>query len=83
MKNQTNKHAIQICQAHLVSICKALDVDYKLIISKVRKKPIAQKRHECMKRIRVLGFSYPIMGQVFNRDHSTVMYGCGWRTKVK
>jgi chromosomal replication initiator protein len=35
-------------------------------------------RHDAMQRIRrELGWSYPRIGRLFNRDHTTVMHACG------
>jgi len=38
---------------------------------------LIKPRHEAMKRIRdELGYSYPLIGRIFARDHATVIWAC-------
>jgi chromosomal replication initiation ATPase DnaA len=38
---------------------------------------LIKPRHEAMKRIRdELGYSYPLIGRIFGRDHVTVIWAC-------
>lgn len=47
------------------------------ILSQSRKYPIAAARHDAMKRIRAeLKYSYPQIGRMFDRDHSSVIWAC-------
>ena len=38
---------------------------------------LIEPRHVAMRRIRAeLGYSYPQIGRIFNRDHSTIIWAC-------
>jgi chromosomal replication initiation ATPase DnaA len=38
---------------------------------------LIEPRHVAMRRIRAeLGYSYPQIGRLFNRDHSTIIWAC-------
>ncbi|MDF3607540.1 helix-turn-helix domain-containing protein [Paracoccus sp. DMF-8] len=45
------------------------------ITSPSRRQFIAQPRQEAMRRQREAGFSYPVIGWFWDRDHTTVMHG--------
>lgn len=77
----TSKYCTQLCKAYLAATCNELSADYEQMISKSRKKHLVALRHQCIKKLRDFGFSFLVIAEVFNRDHSTVMYACGWRKK--
>jgi len=45
------------------------------IFGKRRHAPIARARQEAFTALRWYGFSYPQIGRIFGRDHSTVIHG--------
>jgi chromosomal replication initiator protein len=48
------------------------------LLSKSRKPTLAQPRQVAMLLVRIItGMSYPAIGREFQRDHSSVMHGCG------
>ena len=77
----SSKYCVDLCKAYLAAQCKDLGADYEQVVSKSRKKPLVTLRHVCIRRLRALGFSFLVIAEALNRDHSTVMYACGWRTK--
>lgn len=53
------------------------DVDYDNIMSKRRDHTIVRARQAAMCALReVKGFSFPHIGRMFERDHTTVMHAC-------
>jgi chromosomal replication initiation ATPase DnaA len=51
-------------------------ITVRQILGKNRSRHLAWPRHEAYALIRErLGYSYPRIGQIFNRDHTTVLYG--------
>lgn len=46
------------------------------IMGKSRAPRFADPRHIVMWMLRREGLSYPQIGRLFNRDHTTIMYGC-------
>jgi chromosomal replication initiation ATPase DnaA len=53
-------------------------VDVNELAGKGRSKAVTAARHEAMRAIRErFQWSYPELGFLFNRDHTSVMYGCG------
>jgi hypothetical protein len=49
-------------------------VPARLILSEVRDRPVARARQQVMWFLRKEGFSYPEIGRVMGRDHSTVVH---------
>lgn len=47
----------------------------KDILSASRTAPIVRARHECWRRLRERGWSYPAIARAFDRDHTTVLAG--------
>lgn len=45
------------------------------IMGSCRQKPLARARFDAWHRLRREGLSYPQIGRMFGRDHSTVVYG--------
>ena len=59
----------EVAQAHRVTLDE--------MIGPRRLRTFVMARREAMRRIRFeLGFSYPRIGQLFNRDHASVIYAC-------
>lgn len=59
----------EVAQAHLVTVDD--------IVGPRRFAPFVAARREAMQRIRnELGFSFPRIGRLFNRDHTAVLYAC-------
>jgi hypothetical protein len=55
----------------------------KDIVGPSRKAPIAEARREVCRRLRDLGFSFPQIGEVVNRDHASVMWALRARSVQK
>ncbi len=55
-------------------ICKDCDVDFPDVIGPVRSKKLVEARKKIASVLRGKGFSYPEIGAVINRDHSSVMF---------
>jgi hypothetical protein len=76
----------------VVTICKRVcerhGVTLDDLFSERKWQPLAQARQEAMRLIRdVTDLSYPQIGRIFDRDHTTVMHACrveeardGWRS---
>lgn len=58
--------------ATVASECGILPPD---ILGSSRKPHIAHPRQEVMRRLRELGYSYPRIGRILARDHTTVLHG--------
>lgn len=53
------------------------DLSLEQLLGKDRSKRISEARHAAMYLTRILGdLSYPQVGKIFNRDHSSVVYAC-------
>lgn len=50
-------------------------VEPREIMSGSRRKAPSRARQDCWARLRREGLSYPQIGRMFGRDHSTVVYG--------
>jgi chromosomal replication initiation ATPase DnaA len=61
------------CIADLKGYCDQLGWSFKDVVGKRRTKDITKQRHYLMWILRMSGFSFPIIGKAFNRDHSTVI----------
>jgi chromosomal replication initiator protein len=63
--------------ALLDTICDYLNVDKAEMLSERRARAITDKRHVAMWCYKKLTpYSYPQIGRIFNRDHTTVGYAC-------
>lgn len=51
-------------------------VSVREIMGRSRSKSVASARKEAMRKVRELGFSYPEIGRMFGRDHTTVVSAC-------
>lgn len=62
-------------KAILIEVASETGVSVAELKSPSRIKHIAHARFEAMRRIRELGFSYPQIGRILNRDHTTAING--------
>lgn len=65
----------------VVTICKVVcerhDVSLDDLFSDRKWQPVAKARQEAMRLIRdVTGLSYPQIGRIFDRDHTTALHAC-------
>jgi len=72
---------IDRAREELIFICGLYNLNYKEIISEVtypksdrRFAKIVEARKRIAWRLKFLGFSYPVIGNVLNKDHSTIIY---------
>lgn len=64
-------------RAIVAEVAASRDVSIQKICSPCRPVPVAAARNEIWYRCRTeLHLSYPRIGQMFDRDHTTVLYGC-------
>ena len=65
----------------IAAVATARHVPERVMRGRLRDHHIVSARHECFVRLRdELGLSYPAIGRLMARDHSTVMYGIRrWR----
>ena len=63
---------------HIIAeVAKAHRVTVSDILGQSRRVPIVTARHEAMRRIRSeLGYSFPQIGRMFDRDHSSIIWAC-------
>jgi chromosomal replication initiator protein len=67
-----------IIDALFETYTKASGFKVKDIKGKRRTRQLTKVRHEIMQQIRqCTSLSYPEIGKIFNRTHSTVLYACG------
>lgn len=59
--------------ADVEQIARERHVTIDEIASRGRAAHVARARHEAMRKVRSRGFSYPAIGELFDRDHTTVM----------
>ena len=57
-------------------VCRAERVPLALVLSPLRYRSIATARHAVMRRLRERGLSYPEIGWLMGRDHTTVLAAC-------
>lgn len=50
-------------------------VSFERIMGNLRTKKVVIARREAYRRCREMGLSYPEIGYIMNRDHTTVLYG--------
>lgn len=65
-----------VAQATIDSIADDHGLTRNDILGRSRSPRVVRARHEAMARVRALGFSYPELGRIFNRDHTTIMQAC-------
>jgi len=58
----------QVASAHHVPV-----VD---LMGRSKSRSVARARQEAMVRVRALGYSFPEVGRIFGRDHTTVVHAC-------
>ncbi len=51
----------------------------ELILSKRRDRPLVNARQHIAVGLREKGYSYPQIGRVMNRHHTSIMHLCKWR----
>jgi hypothetical protein len=51
-------------------------IDRKVLVGRSRFRRIVRVRQACMLLARENGHSFPTIGRMFDRDHSTVVHGC-------
>lgn len=59
-----------------LSICRAQAYNPDQVICKLRNAKFAKQRRHVAQQLRAHGLSYPEIGRVMNRDHTTVQYMC-------
>lgn len=60
-----------------MEFCERAGITLEDMKSRSRKRQFAQPRQAAMVEIRrQLGYSYPKIGRMFNRDHTTCLYAC-------
>lgn len=60
-------------------IAKAMNIDYEGVIGKTRFRPYPDARavvYMILRETNPLRYTYPKIGQSFNRDHSTIIHAC-------
>ena len=65
-----NEAALKIIEELVVDI----GIDVSDVLGPSRKAHIVRVRVVAMKKMRVMGFSLPLVGFAFNRDHATVYH---------
>ncbi len=63
-------------------VCARRFVERSAVIGKTRGGSVDAARREVYRRLRELGLSYPEIGALFDRDHTTVMSCCKTRVRV-
>lgn len=61
-------------EAFLLSRAQDFGIPLERIISKNRKRYLVRARHQIILELRDKGLSYPKIGKLLKRDHSTVFY---------
>lgn len=51
-------------------------IDRKVLVGRSRFRRVVRVRQACMLLARENGHSYPTIGRMFDRDHSTIIHGC-------
>lgn len=59
---------------HVKAVVKEHHVLLDEVLGRARTAQVAAARRECWIHMKELGFSYPEIGRIWNRDHSTVMH---------
>ena len=62
--------------ADVAQVCTDTGVSLSAILGRGRTKSVAAARHEAMRAMRRRGLSYPEIGWLFGRDHTTVLMAC-------
>lgn len=62
---------------NLIDYCVKYEVDKCILLSKRRTADLVEKRKLIAKDLRELGLSYPAIGKLLNRHHTTVMHLLG------
>jgi chromosomal replication initiation ATPase DnaA len=57
------------------SICAAYKVSPFAVTSRNRRKRVSEARQEIWRILKADGMSYPELGELFNRDHTTIVHG--------
>lgn len=61
----------------IAEVCSEHGVRVSEVIGPRRWGYLIKPRHVAMKRIRdELGYSYPLIGRIFGRDHATIIWAC-------
>lgn len=68
------QRAIESCKQTLSAWCDCNFVDFNWLTGKRRAEKHCKVRKEAYAFLRECKFSYPVIGAVFNRDHSSVIH---------
>lgn len=68
---------ILIAEQIITDIAARTKLSFRILVGPVRTHYVAKARHEAMAAIKekVPGLSLPLIGRIFNRDHTSVLYG--------
>lgn len=58
------------------------DLPVQALTGQTQTREVVRARHDAYERLRLAGFSYPAIGLIFNRDHSSVVHALRGRAKV-
>lgn len=62
------------CQKHFFDYCKQKNYKHHLIVNRGKRKDLIAKKREVAKYLRSLGYSYPVIGLVMDKDHTSIMH---------
>lgn len=62
------------CQKHFFDYCKQKNYKPHLIVNRGRRKDLVAKKREIAKYLRSLNYSYPVIGLVMDKDHTSIMH---------
>ncbi len=69
----TKDEKIKSATKRVELLCQERGFDSYWVRSKSRRRPLPRQRRELIFHLRAEGFSYPVIGRVFNRDHSSII----------
>jgi chromosomal replication initiation ATPase DnaA len=74
----------EVIRAMIAAEAEAVGLTLADVLGPCRQRPIVRARHRAIRKVRAAypAKSFPEIGRIFHRDHSTVIYALGLRRKA-